>query len=74
MKSYINKHFSFFKNFLINFAIFCFVSIVFVNQIHLQVNEFEKIENNNFYAKVENFDLKANYFKRANILRLLYGP
>ena len=53
MKSYINKHFSFFKNFLINFAIFCFVSIVFVNQIHLQVNEFEKIENNNFYAKVK---------------------
>lgn len=63
MKSYINKHFSLFKNFLINFAIFCFVSIVFVNQIHLQVNEFEKIENNNFYAKVENFDLKANYSK-----------
>ena len=63
MKSYLIKYFSFFKSSLINFAIFCFVSIVFVNQIHLQVNKFKKIENENFYIKVENFNLKANYSK-----------
>ena len=61
MKSYLNNHYSFFKNFLINLTIFFFVSIIFVNQIHLQVNKFEKIENENFYKKIENFDLKVNY-------------
>lgn len=54
-----------FKNSLINFVIFFFVTIVFVNQIHLQLNssQFKKIEDTNFYSKVENFELKTNFSK-----------
>lgn len=53
------------KNSIINLGIFFFVTIVFLNQIHLQLgnNNFKKIENGNFYSKIENYDLKANYSK-----------
>ena len=67
MKSYLNKYFSYsnFKNFIINLSILFFVTIIFVNQIHLQLDgyKFKKIENENLYTKVENFELKANYSK-----------
>ena len=50
---------------IINLGIFFFVTIVFLNQIHLQLgnDNFKKIENGNFYSKIENYDLKANYSK-----------
>ena len=65
MKFHIDNNIFNFKNFLINLFIFFFVVIVFLNQIHLHLNssKFKKIENGNFYSKVENFDFKVNYSK-----------
>ena len=65
MKFHIDNNIFNFKNSLINLFIFFFVVIVFLNQIHLHLNgsKFKKIENGNFYSKVENFDFKVNYSK-----------
>ena len=65
MKFHVNNKIFDLKNFLINLFIFFFVVIVFLNQIHLHLEsyKFKKIENENFYSKVENYDSKANYSK-----------
>ena len=62
-----------FKNSIINVGIFFFVTIVFLNQIHLHLNDqkFKQIENENLYSKVENFDSKANYSKSLSSVDFL---